>query len=234
MAESVGGWLRSNLAVGPSGCVTSAMPVKASGLKPKAKERMTAAVFERKYGAMVRGKYGDVPTGRRLLAALRDDPSFFLSAHVTEGVVRSWFANFRMPAGAVKVSSAHELDMLYGDVVAVLAEKHPTAYRLGKALRQRDPPVGAGDDVVRQWLIRYGLPAGAEKVSSAHELNKQYGDEVAELAEKHPTARLLGKALRQREPPVVASEGVVRQWLRRYGVDVKSKKAEGSPEMSDE
>ena len=127
--------------------------------------------------------------------------------------------------------TAKEFESKYGATVRRKYGDVATPRMLLNALRAEEPAIKVSEGVLKNWFANHRLPAGAEKVSTALELNEQYGDVVAELVEKHETAYLLGKALRERDPPVVASDGVLRQWLRRYGVDVQSKKAEGKPEM---
>ena len=106
-----------------------------------------------------------------------------------------------------------------------------TARLLRNALKARVPPIEVSDGVLKVWFSNFRLPAGGEKVSTARELNEKYGDVVAELAKTYASSYLLGKALRARDPPVVASDGVVRVWLRRYRVDVPSMNTEQKPEM---
>ena len=74
---------------------------------------------------------------------------------VTDGMLKSWFAQFRLPSDAVTVSSAQELHRRYGDLLPALAAQNPTAYRLMKVLKARTPPLYVSDAVLRQWLLRY-------------------------------------------------------------------------------
>ena len=74
---------------------------------------------------------------------------------VTDGVLKMWFANFRLPSAAVTVSSAEELHRRYGDVLPALAAQNPTAYRLTKVLKARTPPLYVSDEVLKRWLLRY-------------------------------------------------------------------------------
>ena len=136
------------------------------------------------------------------------------------------------PKAGAKLT-AKEFESKHGAMVRrEYGEDMPSARTLANALMARKPAIEVPEGVLKQWFANFVAPAGSwEKVSSARELDEKYGDVVAELAKKHETAYLLGKALRKRDPPVVASDGVVRVWLRRYRVDVPSMNTEQKPEM---
>ena len=53
--------------------------------------------------------------------------------------------------------------------------------------------------------------------SKADQLEAVYGDEVRQLALTHTTARRLKGALEERRPPLYYTDGVLKQWLQKYG-----------------
>ncbi len=53
--------------------------------------------------------------------------------------------------------------------------------------------------------------------SKADQLEATYGDEVRQLALIHTTARRLKGALEERRPPLYYTDGVLKQWLQKYG-----------------
>ena len=55
------------------------------------------------------------------------------------------------------------------------------------------------------------MPSKADALEAAH------GDETRALARIHCTARRLKGALEERRPPLDYSDGVLRQWLIKYG-----------------
>ena len=136
------------------------------------------------------------------------------------------------PKAGAKLT-AKEFESKHGAMVRrEYGEDMPGARTLAKALMARKPAIEVPEGVLKNWFANFVAPAGSwEKVSSARELDEKYGDVVAELAKKHETAYLLGKALRKRDPPVVASDGVVNQWLIKYRVLGSSKNKEETPEM---
>ena len=60
---------------------------------------------------------------------------------VSRAAVKYWWSKYRLPEGAETAGSAQELEEKYGDVIRHLALEYPTAYKLCKALRERDPPL---------------------------------------------------------------------------------------------
>ena len=51
---------------------------------------------------------------------------------------------------------------------------------------------------------------------TAAELQHQYGETLRELAVQHPTAYKLCQVLRKREPPIFVSDGVAKQWFKKF------------------
>ena len=84
------------------------------------------------------------------------------------------------------------------------------------ALTSRDPPVDVSLKAMRVWWGKYNIPAGAETASSALELEERYGDGIRHFALEYPTAFKLGRALREREPPLCITDKVATVWLQKY------------------
>ena len=113
------------------------------------KEKLTAALFQERYGTLVSEHFAQYTTARTLRVALsqRQPPII-----VTDGILKTWMEKFRMPSDAVTVSSAEELHRRYGDVLPALAAHNPTAYRLMRVLKARTPPLYVSDAVLKHCL----------------------------------------------------------------------------------
>ena len=139
-------------------------------MPPKGKS--TAAVFQEQYGNLVSEQYAQYTTPHTLRMALsqRQPPII-----VSDGMLKVWFAKYRLPSDAVSVSSAEELNRMYGDILPALAVQHPTSYRLMRALQTRTPPVYASGPTINHWLSRY---FHMEPINSAAHLELKYGDRI--------------------------------------------------------
>ena len=73
-------------------------------------------------------------------------------------------------------------------------------------------------DVVAEWWRRHRVGGGKYAVSSAQELEDQYGDVVRPLLDGSVTAYRLCKLLRERDPPLYVSDGVAKQWLSKQRI----------------
>ena len=111
------------------------------------KMKLTAALFHERYGEFVSEHFAQHTTAYTLRIALsqRKPPSI-----VTDGVLKLWFAKYRLPSDAVTVSSADELHTRYGDVLPALAAQNPTADRLNKILKERTPPLYVSEEVLKR------------------------------------------------------------------------------------
>ena len=116
------------------------------------KEKLTAALFHERYGDLVSEHYAQHTAAYTLRIALskRKPPII-----VTDGMLKLWFAKYRVPSDAVSVDSLEELHSRYGDVLPALAAQNPTAYRLNRVLKERTPPLYVSDEVLKRWLRRY-------------------------------------------------------------------------------
>ena len=52
--------------------------------------------------------------------------------------------------------------------------------------------------------------------TGAQDLDDQHGELLRELAVTHTTARLLVLALRKRDPPIIVTDGVAKQWFNQF------------------
>ena len=140
------------------------------------KEKLTAALFHERYGNLVSEHFAQHTTYTLRIALSQRKPPII----VTDGMLKLWFAKYRLPSDAVTVSSAEELHRRYGDVLPALAAQNPTAYRLNKVLKERTPPLYVSEEVLKPWFLRY---FDAEPINSAGHLELKYGDRIREDAE---------------------------------------------------
>ena len=117
--------------------------------KKGAPEKLTARVFELRYGAMVREEYVNLSPRMLAKALAARSPQI----KVSEGVLRVWLDKFNLPEGAVAISTRHELSEKYGEVVAAMATEHGSGYRLQQALKKRDPPVYVTLGAAMGWFV---------------------------------------------------------------------------------
>ena len=89
------------------------------------KSKITAAVFQETYGDLVAGEYPHCTTAYTLRVALANRQPPIV---VSDAMLKVWFQTQRIPDGAVKVSSAQELQDKCGDFLGALALQYPTAY----------------------------------------------------------------------------------------------------------
>ena len=102
---------------------------------------------------------------------------------------------------------------------------------LCKVLGQRQPPIVVSEGVVRQWLKKSIKPADAVTVSSTDELQEKYGSLVKGLASEHATPYRLCKALRSQTPPLYVTDGIAKQWFKKYGTELRYIDTAGHLEM---
>ena len=96
-----------------------------------------------------------------------------------------------------------------------------SAYVLHKALVEREPPVNVTYSSVKEWWKQYreGLLEGASVGHSrmtALRFEEQYGERVRPLVPSNRTAYKLARAMATLNPPVFASDGVLKQWIHKY------------------
>ena len=114
--------------------------------------------------------------------------------------------------------TAAELQAQYGDVLSAppLSEAG-SPFLLHSALTQRQPPIAVSHAAVKVWWGKYKVAPGAEAVQSAQDLEDRHGAGIKHLVAEHPTAYKLCKALRERDPPLFVSDGIAKEWLRKFG-----------------
>ena len=153
------------------------------------------------------------------------------------------WGKYRTPAEA-SITNATELDEKYGEVLRSLAVDNSSgyllvvsawqleeqygkllrqtpysdaasAYLLHQALKKKTPPVNVSYSAVRTWWSNHRTPAEAS-IKNAAELQAKYGDVLRSLAVDNPSAYLLVKALRERNPPIYVSDGIAKHWLNTH------------------
>ena len=154
--------------------------------------RMTADVFEDKYGDLVRREFSQYTTAHRLqkVLAQRREP-----LNIPVGVLKLWLVKTGLPEGAVKVSSAEELQEKYGDVAQELAGKHSPPFTLCRAFKTCTPPVYVTDRVAKSWFRVFR--GDLQFINSASHL---------EL--------ICGARIREQETTAGQEPGELQAWLR--------------------
>ena len=71
--------------------------------------------------------------------------------------------------------------------------------------------------VVREWWKMYRARAGAPSIASAAGLQEQYGASISNLAKEYNTAFKLCQQLLKRDPPLYVTDGIAKEWLKKYG-----------------
>ena len=102
---------------------------------------------------------------------------------------------------------------------------------LRTVLLQRHPQIDVPAGVLRQWLKRSVKPADAITVSSAEDLQEKYGDLVKGLVLVHATAYRLCQAFRLQSPAVYCSDGIAKQWIKKYGTELQYINSAGHLEL---
>ena len=91
------------------------------------KVKLTAALFQERYGNLVSEHFAQYTTAHTLRVALSERKPPII---VTDGMLKMWFANFRLPSDAVTVSSAEELQRRYGMAISCLHLQHRIQQRI--------------------------------------------------------------------------------------------------------
>ena len=113
--------------------------------------------------------------------------------------------------------TAVQFEAQYGDLVRREYAEKSTPYTLRRALEGRCPPVRVSEYMLKVWFATQASPPGTVTVSSAAELDEQYGDVVRAFAITHASAYKLCRALLTATPPLRITDYLAKQWLRRYG-----------------
>ena len=90
-------------------------------------------------------------------------------------------------------------------------------YYLHKAL-QTLVPNGITHSAVKTWWDVYRNVEGADRISTAQQLQDRHGDSISHLAEQCKTAFVLCSTLRKMQPPIFVSNSIAKQWLRDFGI----------------
>ena len=83
--------------------------------------KLTADPLQTQYGEeLARPPLSDAKTPRMLLKALAER---IPPIPATDGILKTWFQKYHLPPGAIRVSSAKELEDTYGDEIKTLVLK---------------------------------------------------------------------------------------------------------------
>ena len=85
---------------------------------------------------------------------------------VTEATVKQWWKKYKVST-ELSCTSAQQLEDEHGASIRDLTREYPTAYKLCKALRERESPLYISDGVAKQWLQRFGGQADLRYVQNA-------------------------------------------------------------------
>ena len=88
-------------------------------------------------------------------------------------------------AKCIKFSTAETLELGYGEILREYGEL--TFYKLKQKLSARAPPLDVSEGVLKQWILKYRLPADAIEIMGAEDLEKRYGDAIRHLAADNRT-----------------------------------------------
>ena len=86
-----------------------------------------------------------------------------------------------------------------------------------KALRERRPPIPCTHACVKEWWKKYRAAGASEGIKTAKEFEDKYGKAVRHLASQYPTSYKFSKALREMDSPLYVSDGIAKEWLRKFG-----------------
>ena len=127
--------------------------------------------------------------------------------------------------------TAAQFELQYGELVRREHAEHSTARTLRRALEERRPPVRVSEGVLKVWFAKQAAPPDTVIVSSAAELDEQYGEVVRSLAATHASAYKLCRAMLTATPPLRVTDGIAKEWLRRYGQVLQYINSAGHLEM---
>ena len=92
-------------------------------------------------------------------------------------------------------------------------------YLLHKAL-QTLVPNGITIGAVKNWWDVYRTVEGADRTSTAQQLQDRHGDSISHLAQECKTAWKLCNTLSKRQPPIFVSNSIAKEWLRDFGIGI--------------
>ena len=97
---------------------------------------------------------------------------------VSHAAVKHWWKTYKVSGGAEPLKSAQELEEKYGDSIRHLAVEYPSAYKLSRALEQRDPPIFVSDGIAKPWFQKFAGHDKRQYVDSAGHLEIRYGERI--------------------------------------------------------
>ena len=169
-----------------------------------ARSKLTALDLQEQYGdVLTSAPFRDCASPFLLRGALasRDPP-----VEVSLGVVTMWWTKYKLPEGAVTVTSAQDLEQRFGDSIRHLALEYPTAFKLCKALRSRVPPLCISDMVARVWLQQHARHGEVQQVENAGHLETLFGERI-----------------RSDAPPDITADALQRWLLKEHAVSVRAR-----------
>ena len=96
--------------------------------------------------------------------------------------------------------TAQQLQEQWGQLLAEPPfQQCATGYVLHKELAARQPPIRVSGKTATIWMTTHKVPQGAQVVSTAEDLEQEYGESIKHLSVEYPTAYKLSRALRERE-----------------------------------
>ena len=105
---------------------------------------------------------------------------------ISEGILKTWFEKYRLPAGAVKVADAAALQDQCGAILPALAARTSRVSDIMRELKNMTPSVHASHNVITRWLRTY---FGVSPIYTAGDLELKWGARIREhLEETGPMA----------------------------------------------
>ena len=97
---------------------------------------------------------------------------------VSMGTVKQWWMKYKVTEGSIRLTTAAELHEKYGESILHMAAEYPTAFKLCKALRDRDPPICIDDGIAKEWLRNHGGQSNVKVLHSGGHLETYCGDRI--------------------------------------------------------
>ena len=85
-----------------------------------------------------------------------------------------------------------------------------------ECLYPREPPIPVTVGTVKQWWLKYRVSEGSIRLTSAAELEQQYGATIKHYVTEYPSAFKLCAALRARDPPICIDDRIAKDWLKMH------------------
>ena len=171
---------------------------------------LTAQQLQEQYGQLLaEPRFQQCSTGYLLAQALmQNQPPIRVSAKAAS----VWLSKHRLPEDARVIDNAEDLEQEYGESIRHLSVEYPTAYKLSRALREREPPVCITDKVAQGWLQKYARHGELQRIENSGHLEMRYGDRIRSDGPADADADVLTSWL-LKELAVSAPRKVCQTWL---------------------